>query len=382
MGNSSATSVRLHSLDGLRGVAAVVVLISHITLTFPAFAAAVYNPDVQMLAGTLEWLATYTPLHILWAGHEAVFVFFVLSGLVLTLPVIKRSGYDWREYYPKRIVRIYAPVAIAVALGILLVMLAPRDDSDGMGEWLQDRPTGPTVSGVVKDLILVTGPSRLISPLWSLQWEMLFSLLLPAYVVFAARHRRYVWLKAGVIVAAVSVGAFLDNQALMYLPMFALGSLMATELQNLREVAMRLNTAHWWVLGGIASILATARWTLPLVAPSELAANLSAIPSFVGCALIVGLSAFCPGTLGFLQSNFVQWLGKVSFSLYLTHEPIVIATAFIVGPGNSWMVPIIAVPVAFAAAWAFFKFVEATSHTLSKTIGRRFRAKTPEPVAA
>jgi peptidoglycan/LPS O-acetylase OafA/YrhL len=381
MGNSIGAPVRLRSLDGLRGVAALVVLISHVILTFPAFAAAVYNPDVRLPLGTLEWLATYTPLHLLWGGHEAVFVFFVLSGLVLTLPAIGCRGYAWREYYPKRLVRIYAPVAVAVVFGIVLVLLAPRDDSSGMGEWLQDRPSGVTISGVVKDLILVTGPSRLISPLWSLQWEMLFSLLLPAYVFFAVRRPQYVALKAGLILATVSVGAFLDNHALTYLPMFALGSLMATELGTLRQMSKGLGTVHWWLLAAIAAVLATARWTLPLLTPTDLAVNLSTIPAFIGCALIVGIAAFCPKTLGFLQSKPVQWLGTISFSLYLTHEPIVIAAAFVVGPGNSWLVPLIAIPIAFVVAWLFFKFIEAPSHKLSKKVGLLVKAKALEPAS-
>ncbi|MFC4395225.1 acyltransferase family protein [Arthrobacter sedimenti] len=377
MGNTSSTPVRLHSLDGLRGVAALVVLVSHIALTLPTFAAAIYNSDVRLEAGTWGWLATYTPLHLLWAGHEAVFVFFVLSGLVLTIPVIRRGGYSWREYYPKRLVRIYAPVAVAVLFGILMVLLVPRNDSTGMGEWLQDRPTNVSVSGVVKDLILVTGPSRLISPLWSLQWEMLFSLLLPAYVLFVSTRRGTVWVKAALILLTLSAGVLLDNQSLAYMPMFAAGSLMATKLDDLRDACTRMNTAHWWLVGGIASVLATARWTLPLVVPGDFAANISTIPAFIGCVLIVGIAAFCPDIQGFLRSRVVQWLGQISFSLYLTHEPIVIASAFFLGPKNALMVPIVAIPIAFAVAWAFFHLIEARSHTLSKKVGRIFRGKTP-----
>ncbi|WP_368259248.1 acyltransferase family protein, partial [Blautia wexlerae] len=73
---------RLRSLDGLRGLAAVIVLVHHALLVIPALAAPYYGQTVQP---GLPWLLVHTPLHLLWAGTEAVYLFFILSGLVLTL---------------------------------------------------------------------------------------------------------------------------------------------------------------------------------------------------------------------------------------------------------------------------------------------------------
>lgn len=100
-------SQRAHSLDGLRGVASLVVVLHHAMLAIPLFASAVF--DDQAPAASLGWLV-YSPLHALWAGSEAVYVFFVLSGLVLMLPILGRPNFDWRAYYPSRLIRLYLPV--------------------------------------------------------------------------------------------------------------------------------------------------------------------------------------------------------------------------------------------------------------------------------
>lgn len=79
---------RLRELDGLRGLAALIVLFYHISLTYPSLAAPYYAQPVE---GPLAFALTYTPLHLLRDGRMAVYIFFVLSGLVLALPVLARG---------------------------------------------------------------------------------------------------------------------------------------------------------------------------------------------------------------------------------------------------------------------------------------------------
>jgi peptidoglycan/LPS O-acetylase OafA/YrhL len=82
-------SARVTSLDGLRGLAAVVVLVHHALLAAPVFAAAYYGGSVADRVGGMAWAFIYTPLHLIWAGTEAVYLFFVLSGVVLTFPILR-----------------------------------------------------------------------------------------------------------------------------------------------------------------------------------------------------------------------------------------------------------------------------------------------------
>ena len=87
------TKSRMHSLDGLRGVAALVVVVHHLLLTLPWFADRVGLGQLGTKGQfTFSWhnLFEYTPLHILYGGTEAVVIFFVLSGFVLINPVNKQ----------------------------------------------------------------------------------------------------------------------------------------------------------------------------------------------------------------------------------------------------------------------------------------------------
>ena len=60
---------RVAGLDGLRGIAALVVVIHHALLTQPQLAG-VYLGHYPNAGG--NWVLTETPAHLLWGGHEAV----------------------------------------------------------------------------------------------------------------------------------------------------------------------------------------------------------------------------------------------------------------------------------------------------------------------
>lgn len=111
-----AAGSRVRSLDGLRGAGALVVVITHALVVIPSLSLMYVAADGQQLAspefGSMEWWLYSTPLRLIWGGHEAVLVFFVLSGIVLTAPLVThgRHGRAWLGYYLRRLCRLYVPV--------------------------------------------------------------------------------------------------------------------------------------------------------------------------------------------------------------------------------------------------------------------------------
>ena len=169
MGQSSTTQ-RIHSLDGLRGVACLAVLLLHVAMMLE-----LWGPDGA---------------YPLIPGTPAVVIFFVLSGVVLSImPLARlraRGTYDWLGYYPRRVVRLGVPLVAAVALGIAAGYVAWRMGSTGRSATAVEFAGTP--QQVVHDVLMqfdvlffVSDDTqnlfgdplvRVNSPVWSMSWEL------------------------------------------------------------------------------------------------------------------------------------------------------------------------------------------------------------------
>lgn len=367
---------RFAGLDGLRGVAALVVLVHHSLLLTPALMAAHTDPGAPRSA--LVQAVTATPLHLLWEGEVAVQVFFVLSGFVLTVAAT-RDGHRWGAYYPQRLLRLYLPVWAAVALAVVLRVAAPVGDTAGLSPWLTFHGDLGR-SGVLADLTLLAGPvGSTMTALWSLRWEVLFSLLLPLFVVAATCLRRWVVASVLVLAALMWLGAAtgpVDQPyalgALFQLPLFALGCVLAASRDRVVAAAGRWRPWTWAGVLTLAVVLACGYWLLDLAGaradvPGAVVA-LTRVLQAGGAALLV-VAALGPAARP-LGHPVAAWLGSRSFSLYLVHEPVVVAVGAVTG-WTSPLVLLLTVPVALALAEGFFRVVERPSHRLARRVGDR-----------
>ena len=369
-----APLARLRSLDGLRGAAAVIVLVHHTLLTIPVLAGAYYASGPDRASRPLAWAATYTPLHFVWAGSEAVDLFFLLSGVVLTLPALGRAPRWWASYYPRRLIRLYVPTIAAVAFGYLLVVMVPRANLAGLGAWLEDRPKQITGLGALKDLTLVDGVSYVTSTLWSLQWEVQFSLLLPVFVLIGLALRRFVVLEVALLGVAMLLGGIANDGRLLFLPIFAVGVAMAIDFDRLRALAARIDSHRFsryiWVgITAAAVMLFTAYWPLQAFGDSRRIYAITRVMIVAGAAAFIFLAVFAGPLRRILENRVFQWLGMLSFSLYLVHEPIVIATGILAGPHLRWVAMVVGPLTAFATAMAFQRLIERPGHRWARSIG-------------
>jgi peptidoglycan/LPS O-acetylase OafA/YrhL len=384
------SSSRLAALDGLRGLACLVVLVHHALLTTPIFSAASTNPVAARAQATpLELALTWSPLHIVWEGAGAVWVFFVLSGYVLVRQVRKPASFDWVAYYPQRLARLYVPVFAAVALAAVLITIFGNADHGTMASaWMQRRADDVTVKGVLYDGTLLDGAGFTASPLWSLQWEVWFSLLLPLFV-FAVHPRqsarRPVWLALTAALAAIAIFVLGGAQ---YLMVFLVGAILAAAKDPIASAVEWLTRTRWsaalvwsacavWVV-----VMLPARWTLagvPVV-PSSMYLPLS----ISAAAVVLVMALHCRIATRALTTRALLWFGAVSFSLYLVHEPILVSLAKLFGDGRLWIALPFGVMLAIAVAALFWIVVERPATALSRWIGRAIssRRSAPEPASA
>lgn len=355
---------RFAGLDGLRGIAAAVVVIHHCLLVSPALSAAYGGPSPG--GGIWDSLFIYSPLHLLWAGREAVIVFFLLSGFVLTLPVLHAHHFSWLAYFPKRLIRLYVPVVGSVLLALVMSFLVPRNSSTELSWWVNfhDREVG--LRAIAREIYLLAGTRRLNvlnSPLWSLRWEVFFSLLLPLYVYFGVRARR-LWIVGAISLVAMSeAGRLIGSEYLTYLPMFAVGVLLAVNQETVKRWGRHSRT---WGTASITAgslVLLSCSWYIPglegSVSPSILG----------GCGLlVVCIASDRAEALG--VQPVVHCLGSRSFSLYLVHEPMIVSAAVLLHTTDAVMVMAVAIPASLLITEVFFRLVEDPSRRLANMVGR------------
>ena len=116
---------RISALDALRGIAALAVVFSH-----------AINKHAWPV-----WLVGLTPLGALRDGRSPVILFFVLSGLALTVSLRQPRTRGYLPFAARRICRIWLPFAVAIVLAAICCGLVDtRPDPQAWNVWLPDLP--------------------------------------------------------------------------------------------------------------------------------------------------------------------------------------------------------------------------------------------------
>lgn len=365
---------RLISLDGLRGWAAVAVVLHHVL--------EVAKPDLRDAGtgvGSAWWWINETPLKLLSAGPEAVVVFFVLSGLVVALPALRSRGpYSWAAFLASRVVRILLPVWGALVLASGLILALPRPLSRAVaGGWLAEsnaRTLDPAI--LLAEATLSRYSYDVVNTLWSLRWEMVFAVLLPLYVLVARRLSGWAAVVAGVVAAGLSVLGFaMSAGSLSYLPAFFLGTLVAANLDAVRASGTALLARPAGPLlaagaVGISALLLILHWLLRPVLPADPTTELAFTGlATIGATGLVVLAALPTGFARALAAPVSRFLGRISFSLYLVHVPLLASVAFLVGQSAWPLAAVLTVPLSVLVAWGFARVVEQPAHRLARRVG-------------
>lgn len=291
-GGAASGKIRFEALDGLRGIAALVVVLAH-------FCSA---------TGILtQWPGLFNAV-------LAVDTFFVLSGYVLAHSFLSRQqrGLPLAPVglLVQRWVRLWVPFAAATLIAIgLRFGLGPHACSDQGGlvlAYCQRWNTPESAASLAKQLFFLYSPN-LNAPSWTLPIELLNSLLVPALVLLLARSPGYVWLITGLSFLSI----FLAIKLPECLYLFAAGC------------ALRC---------GIAP-RQPGRWALPLLGLSYLfmlprqamgqdVQQALLAPAAIALVLLAQQSRQLAAVFMHPAS---QLLGRLSFPMYLLHWPVLLA---------------------------------------------------------
>ena len=191
-------------------------------------------------------------------------------------------------------------------------------------------------------------------------WELLFSLALPVYVIIAT-DMRFV---APIALACVLLSEWTQWPPLRHMAMFALGVALAKRLTDNGRETMRDVVAVPLALCGIVLVCQSGFGLLPGIVAQPLAV--------CGCLILVVVALTCNVVSDLLSTPPVRWLGRISFSLYLTHLPV---RDWIVSyiPVQGLLRPVVLFALCLLVAEAFYLAVERPATRLSRRLGKAKR---------
>ncbi|MEV0897486.1 acyltransferase [Actinoplanes sp. NPDC049802] len=373
------TVTRLAWLDALRGWAAAVVALFHLSPV-------VLGRDLHLKI-----------FDVIDLGKYGVLLFFLVSGYVIPMS-LERHG-DLRRYWAGRLLRIYPAylfaVLITLGLGAAGIMRMP-------GQLAAE--TTASVLGHVTMLQDLIGTRGVLRPFWTLSFEMVFYLVVAGLFAWR-RHRDSAWWAAGLTVVAVAglpdalFGATAAHRRITAVAVLVLlvGGLcayragrragtVAAGVAGIGAVALPLFNGHATdqvtsASSGQATQMLAVMFAGTVVhraqhgqlgrfpAAAVLALVAAGVAGQVSPVVAVAVAATFAGAFLLRRRRVpgaLVWLGGVSYSLYLLHVPVlavalrlserppVIAAVFTVG--------------ALGAAWAGHRFVERPARALARRV--------------
>lgn len=307
---------RVHEVDGIRGWAAVMVLLFHTFVEMYRHVEPAIPP---------AWLAP------LLSGDLAVNIFFILSGDALSNAYFSTANVSSID---RLVIRRYFRLTIPIAMSALLsclIMVSHLDfhaaaaerlrSPDWLGRYLQFQPS---LVGLMRyslfGVYVEHNPARDYNPfLWTMSVELVGSMLVFLLCYLWARLARPWLVCAGLAVAASCVGSFFG----LFFAGVLFGYWRSTGYLN------RFCESSRWQLASGAILLATVLW-LMMASPFGLGP-----PFFPVQAAVSMLLVFCfytqTGCRRFFAGRLSRVLGEISFPLYLVHFQVLISL-------TSWLI--------------------------------------------
>jgi len=338
-------------LDGLRGIAALLVVISHCAGSSLLGSDAYFE---QSPWGVRIWS---------YIGSLPVPLFIVLSGIVLTLPVASRGSMSSvREFYGRRALRILPAYYVALLLSTFVAWRITGDlQADSWGEWLQ--------SFSMHALLLqdfMREDQMFNAPLWSIAVEVHLYALFP---LLAAAWFRWGVLRTSAVAMLLSYTAWYlapaDRAYEWRFDLYALfvaGTVIGWSTVGQGERWQQLRALPWSWLRNVMAVGFAVLCVTSFYAPFYHARNGGWIVGAWAAVTIMALLHQMPDKVhSILSSRAAVSLGSFSYSLYLIHWiPLRLAVTHLAEPCREWpqtaffaLLVAVVVPISLLGAYLF-----------------------------
>ncbi|WP_180687960.1 acyltransferase family protein [Trichococcus shcherbakoviae] len=365
--HKSGQSQRIEIFDGMRGLASVIVMIFHMAVwTVYGYSANEY----KIFANNFWRVATQTPLKMIWGGNEAVLVFYIIGGFVLARPYLSGRKLDFKPFIIKRWIRLMLPYVLVIAMTVILIALFgawKHDTIDLSGSFNVKWKRVPNAGEILLYILGYDYNLNILSgAFWSMVQEWRLSFILPFVAIALHRNRTgkvlgyYAILQVG-IDALTNWGMRSDtvwlahlseslNRTNYYAIFFVMGAVLAKHLPAIRAFVRehrRFRILSAWAI----PFMIPSQWILSALGLSFRVRN-ALLLTGLGIILFLVLCLESPRLTAFFKSKPLLLLGKLSFSLYLTHTTsIILFVTFwgqVIPPETALLLsPLFALPVAY-----------------------------------
>jgi peptidoglycan/LPS O-acetylase OafA/YrhL len=378
MGNTvktkaSETSGRMLALEGIRGIAALIVIFDHLHLAF----------FVEVDNALASYLNTHTPFLISKAGqyfvtglHDgnfAVWVFWVMSAFVLSrkyFQLVKENrGGDGSEYLTRSVIkrypRLFIPILASVLFAFLIMSAGWMTNNDLAARLGDHSSTGwlptfyafePSLTQAIKSAVWdsffdFNRDVTYNTVLWTMEPEFFGSVFLFGFLSLLG-NKNIRWFVYPIIIFVLF---FREHY---WLNAFVIGIALCDLYVNTTVFSrLGLILSAWWIQ------IFSAVFIMVLIG----APNYRDVFHLGVALVLVVLSLSLNGYIKFFSSPLPVYLGKISFSLYLIHVPILcsatgsiyrIIEMYLPYPTSAIITSILMVALCILTAHVFYEYAD------------------------
>lgn len=312
------------AVESIRGVACFMVVLSHLSLTFfPYLHASGGKADYR--TNPIQSLIHELPLGFFYSGTAAVFIFFVLSGFILSKVAFKNQNFSANicamsiKRYPRLMIPALGSCIIAYVL-ILIFDISSPHLSSAISNYGNFTPsfTEAIYSGMVESFFL-SGRNPYNPVLWTMKIELIGSFVIFTLCLNRANLKEsHLAIISIVLITLLIISEAIDLTLGLGLISFIGGYLFCVYGRSLTNKFSIVLLIIGFYLGGVHN----ASWSYSLI--HSILGNITYdLCNFVSGFFIVYAVIFNERLNLLFSGKIGVFMGKVSFSVYLIHMPVI-----------------------------------------------------------
>lgn len=361
---------RIKALDSLRGLASITVVIAHAC-------------GILIKGHTYD---EYTPLYLFRAAHESVIFFFLLSGYVLTYQIYKQNYFNYKKFIIQRLFRIYIPYIVTI---IFIFILYSYINNIKNPQRQLSFMTTDTYEAIINHIVLIGNfnTNDYDNVIWSLVHELRVALIFPVllYIIsFKWRNVLFFFLVSSLLVGTgvifnINKSEGYNNSylyTLHYFSFFIMGGYIVKYNKYLTDWFLELNPKTKRIILIITLLIFNYSRMIFLIPHKFKFFEISILGEFIAdwftaiSAVFFIISAIhIKNQRNWLLHPVLLTFGKLSYSLYLVHLPIMLTFFTLYPNSNKGIVMLTSVISVIGFAFILNKYVEKPSAILGKKLG-------------